>query len=44
VPKFATSEPLEFLGDQTVQPFDALARVRPAPGSLNAGYRYAGHY
>jgi hypothetical protein len=27
-----------------VSPFDALAPVRVAPGSLNAGYRYVGRY
>jgi feruloyl esterase len=29
---------------QTVQPHDALAPVQPAPGSLNSGYDYIGHY
>ena len=32
------------LVDQTVQPDNALAPVRSAPGSLNAGYDYIGHY
>jgi feruloyl esterase len=44
VPRFTATDPPEFLDDQVVQPFDALAPVRPAPGSLNAGYRYVGHY
>jgi pimeloyl-ACP methyl ester carboxylesterase len=30
--------------DQTVLPSDALAPVKPAPGSLNGHYRYIGHY
>jgi hypothetical protein len=30
--------------DLRVAPFDALAPVHAAPGSLNAGYHYAGHY
>lgn len=29
---------------EVVRPFDALAPVRPANGSLNAGYRYIGRY
>jgi hypothetical protein len=29
---------------QTVQPYDALAPVHPAPGSLNGNYDYIGHY
>jgi len=29
---------------QTVQPFDALAPVDPAPGSLNGHYDYIGSY
>jgi hypothetical protein len=29
---------------QKVRPYDALAPVRPAPGSLNGHYRYLGIY
>jgi feruloyl esterase len=34
----------ETVRELTVAPFDALAPVRAAPGSLNANYRYAGRY
>jgi feruloyl esterase len=34
----------EIVRDLTVAPFDALAPVHAAPGSLNANYRYAGRY
>jgi hypothetical protein len=34
----------QLLVDQTVLPHDALAPVKPAPGSLNGHYRYIGHY
>jgi hypothetical protein len=34
----------EVIRDLDVAPFDALAPVRAAPGSLNAGYNYVGRY
>ncbi|MBU2666433.1 tannase/feruloyl esterase family alpha/beta hydrolase [Actinoplanes bogorensis] len=34
----------QVIRDLDVEPFDALAPVRPAPGSLNAGYHYVGGY
>ncbi|WP_157408515.1 tannase/feruloyl esterase family alpha/beta hydrolase [Actinoplanes sp. N902-109] len=34
----------DVLRDLDVEPFDALAPVHAAPGSLNAGYHYVGHY
>jgi hypothetical protein len=34
----------EVVRDLRVAPFDALAPVRAAPGSLNADYRYVGRY
>jgi len=33
-----------YTSHEVVRPFDALAPVRPASGSLNAGYRYIGRY
>jgi feruloyl esterase len=30
--------------DLDVAPFDALAPIKAAPGSLNANYHYVGHY
>jgi feruloyl esterase len=34
----------DVIRDLDVAPFDAQAPVHPAPGSLNAGYHYIGHY
>ncbi|MFG1653694.1 tannase/feruloyl esterase family alpha/beta hydrolase [Micromonospora sp. NPDC049275] len=34
----------QFVRFLTVSPFDALAPAHAAPGSLNANYRYVGHY
>jgi hypothetical protein len=42
VPTITPSQ--EIVRELTVSPFDALAPVHPAPGSLNAGYHYVGHY
>jgi hypothetical protein len=35
---------LSYLADQTVGPYDALAAVESATGSLNGHYDYIGHY
>jgi hypothetical protein len=43
-PIITRSEPPQLLVDQTVGPYDALAAVEPAPGSLNGHYDYIGHY
>jgi hypothetical protein len=43
-PIFTRSDPPQLLVDQTVGPYDALAAVEPAPGSLNGHYDYIGHY
>lgn len=34
----------KIIADQTVQPYDALAPVTPANGSLNSNYHYLGSY
>jgi feruloyl esterase len=34
----------QVIRDLEVAPFDALAPVHAAPGSLNAGYHYVGRY
>jgi hypothetical protein len=39
-----TLSDLQLLVDQTVEPYNALAPVAPAPGSLNGHYDYIGHY
>ncbi|GAA2501340.1 tannase/feruloyl esterase family alpha/beta hydrolase [Winogradskya humida] len=38
------SDYTDLIRDVDVEPFDALAPVHAAPGSLNAGYHYVGHY
>jgi pimeloyl-ACP methyl ester carboxylesterase len=44
VPADTYSADGNLIGAQTVYPYDALARVTPAPGSLNAHYDYIGSY
>jgi hypothetical protein len=39
-----TSNGKEITMEQSVSPYDALARVKPAPGSLNGYYQYLGRY
>jgi feruloyl esterase len=44
VPVPTVSSDFQLVRYLEVTPFDALAPVHAAPGSLNAGYRYVGHY